>query len=75
MAAGAGVAYTEIGDVSTNPDNGQYVTAEIKNSTINSDDADSTVEVKAKDEARVINVAIGVGGAGNVAVQAHRQRR
>lgn len=69
VAAGAGVAYTEIGDVSTNPDNGQYVTAEIKNSTINSDDADSTVEVKAKDEARVINVAIGVGGAGNVAVQ------
>lgn len=68
-AVGAGVAYTEIGDVSTNPDNGQYVTAEIKNSTINSDGADSTVEVKAKDEARVINVAIGVGGAGNVAVQ------
>ena len=69
VAAGAGVSYTEIGDVSTNPDNGQYVTAEIKNSTINSDGADSTVEVKAKDEARVINVAIGVGGAGNVAVQ------
>lgn len=69
VAAGAGVSYTEIGDVSTNPDNGQYVTAEIKNSTINSDGADSTVEVKAKDKARVINVAIGVGGAGNVAVQ------
>lgn len=69
VAAGAGVSYTEIGDVSTNPDNGQYVTAEIKNSTINSDGADSTVEVKAKDEARVISVAIGVGGAGNVAVQ------
>lgn len=69
VAAGAGVAYTEIGDVSTNPDNGQYVTAEINNSTINADGAGSTVEVKAKDEARVINVAIGVGGAGNVAVQ------
>ena len=69
VAAGAGVAYTEIGDVSTNPDNGQYVTAEINNSTINADRAGSTVEVKAKDEARVINVAIGVGGAGNVAVQ------
>lgn len=69
VAAGAGVAYTEIGDVSTNPDNGQYVTAEINNSTINADGAGSTVEVKAKDEAQVINVAIGVGGAGNVAVQ------
>ena len=69
VAAGAGVSYTEIGDVSTNPDNGQYVTAEINNSTINADGAGSTVEVKAKDEARVINVAIGVGGAGNVAVQ------
>ena len=68
-AVGGGVAYTEIGDVSTNPDNGQYVTAEINNSTINADGAGSTVEVKAKDEARVINVAIGVGGAGNVAVQ------
>ena len=70
VAAGAGVSYTEIGGVSDNKENAeQHVTAEIKNSTINSDDADSTVEVKAKDEARVINVAIGVGGAGNVAVQ------
>lgn len=68
-AVGGGVSYTEIGGVSTNPDNGQYVTAEINNSTINADGAGSTVEVKAKDEARVINVAIGVGGAGNVAVQ------
>lgn len=69
-AVGAGVAYTEIGDVSTNPDNGQYVTAEIKNnSTINTDGADSKVDVKAKDEARVINVAVGVGGAANAAVQ------
>ena len=70
VAAGAGVSYTEIGGVSDNKENAeQHVTAEIKNSTINSDDAGSTVEVKAKDEARVINVAIGVGGAGNVAVQ------
>lgn len=68
-SVGAGVAYTEIGDVSTNPDNGQYVTAEIKNSTINTIGAGSTVEVKAKDEAHVINVAVGVGGAANAAVQ------
>ena len=69
-AVGAGVAYTEIGGVSADKEKAeQHVTAEIKNSTINSDGADSTVEVKAKDEARVINVAIGVGGAGYVAVQ------
>lgn len=69
-AVGGGVAYTEIGDVSTDTEDGQYVTAEIKNnSTINTAGAGSTVDVKAKDEARVINVAIGVGGAGNVAVQ------
>lgn len=74
VAAGAGVAYTEIGDVSTNPDNGQYVTAEINNSTINAIDTKANeekaaVNVTAKDTARVINVAVGVGGAGNVAVQ------
>ncbi len=70
VAAGAGVSYTEIGGVSDNKENAeQHVTAEIKNSTINSDGAGSTVEVKTKDEAHVINVAIGVGGAGNVAVQ------
>lgn len=69
-AVGAGVAYTEIGGVYADKEKAeQHVTAEINNSTINSDGADSTVEVKAKDEARVINVAIGVGGAGNVAVQ------
>ena len=73
-AVGAGVAYTEIGDVSTNPDNGQYVTAEIKNSTINTIDTDeneenAAVNVTAKDTARVINVAVGVGGAANAAVQ------
>ena len=69
-AVGGGVAYTEIGDVSTNPDNGQYVTAEIKNnSTINTAGAGSTVDVTAADTARVINVAVGVGGAGTAAVQ------
>lgn len=66
----AGVSYTEIGGVSDDKEKAeQHVTAEIKNSTINTDGADSTVEVKAKDEARVINVAIGVGGAANAAVQ------
>lgn len=70
VAAGAGVAYTEIGGVSDDKEKAeQHVTAEINNSTINADGAGSTVEVKAKDEASVINVAIGVGGAGNVAVQ------
>lgn len=70
VAAGAGVSYTEIGGVSDDKEKAeQHVTAEINNSTINTDDAGSTVEVKAEDEARVINVAIGIGGAGNVAVQ------
>lgn len=70
VAAGAGVSYTGIGGVSDDKEKAeQHVTAEINNSTINADGAGSTVEVKAKDEARVINVAIGIGGAGNVAVQ------
>lgn len=69
LAAGAGVAYTEIGDVSTDTENGQHVTAEINNSEINSVDAGSTVSANAEDTARVYNIAIGVGGAGNVAVQ------
>lgn len=69
LAAGAGVAYTEIGDVSTDTENGQHVTAEINNSKINSADAGSTVSANAEDTARVYNIAIGVGGSGNVAVQ------
>ena len=69
VAAGAGVAYTEIGDVSTGTENGQHVTAEINNSEINSVDAGSTVSANAEDTAKVYNIAIGVGGAGNVAVQ------
>ena len=69
-AVGGGVAYTEIGDVSTDTEDGQYVTAEIKNnSTIKTAGAGSTVNVMAKDTARVINVAVGVGGAGTAAVQ------
>lgn len=69
-AVGGGVAYTEIGDVSTDTEDGQYVTAEIKNnSTIKTAGAGSTVNVTAEDTARVINVAVGVGGAGTAAVQ------
>ena len=71
-AVGAGVAYTEIGDVSTNTDKGQYVTAEIKNNSIintDEDEENAAVNVTAKDTARVINVAVGVGGSGKVAVQ------
>ena len=75
VAAGAGVAYTEIGGVSADKEKAeQHVTAEINNSTINTIDTKANeekaaVNVTAKDEARVINVAIGIGGAGNVAVQ------
>lgn len=74
VAAGAGVAYTEIGDVSTDTENGQHVTAEINNSTINTIDTKeneekAAVNVTAKDTARVINVAVGIGGAANAAVQ------
>lgn len=75
VAAGAGVAYTEIGGVSDDKENAeQHVTAEINNSTINTIDTKANeekaaVNVTAKDTARVINVAVGVGGAGTAAVQ------
>lgn len=71
-AVGAGVSYTEIGDVSTDTEKGQYVTAEIKNnSTINTDEDEenAAVNVTANDTARVINVAVGVGGGSRAAVQ------
>lgn len=74
-AVGAGVAYTEIGGVSADKEKAeQHVTAEINNSTINTIDTKANeekaaVNVTAKDEARVINVAIGIGGATNAAVQ------
>ena len=69
-SVGAGVAYTEIGGVSDGKEKAeQHVTAEINNSEINSVDAGSTVSANAEDTARVYNIAIGVGGAGNVAVQ------
>lgn len=74
-AVGAGVAYTEIGGVYADKEKAeQHVTAEINNSTINTIDTKeneekAAVNVTAKDEARVINVAIGIGGAANAAVQ------
>lgn len=69
-AVGAGVAYTEIGGVSDDKEKAeQHITAEIKNSTINTASDGSTVDVTAKDTARVINVAVGIGGATNAAVQ------
>ena len=74
-AVGAGVAYTEIGGVSADKEKAeQHVTAEINNSTINTIDTKANeekaaVNVTAKDEALVINVAIGIGGAANAAVQ------
>lgn len=74
-AVGAGVAYTEIGGDSDDKEKAeQHVTAEIKNSTINTIDTKANeekaaVNVTAKDTARVINVAVGVSGAANAAVQ------
>lgn len=69
-SVGAGVAYTEIGGTSADKEKSeQHVTAEINNSKINSASAGSTVSANAEDTARVYNIAIGVGGAGNVAVQ------
>lgn len=74
-AVGGGVAYTEIGGVSDDKEKAeQHVTAEINNSTINTIDTKANeekaaVNVTAKDTARVINVAVGVGGAANAAVQ------
>lgn len=74
-AVGGGVSYTEIGGVSDDKEKAeQHVTAEINNSTINTIDTKANeekaaVNVTAKDTARVINVAVGVGGAANAAVQ------
>lgn len=70
VAAGAGVAYTDIGGASGDADKaGQKTTARIKDTKITSSAAGTVVDVKAKDTSKVLNVAVGVGGAGNVAVQ------
>ena len=69
-AVGAGVAYTEIGGVSTDKEKAeQHVAAAIKNSAITVDDG-GKITVKAIDSAKVTNVAVGVGGStGYVAVE------
>ena len=69
-AVGAGVAYTEIGGVSDDKKKAeQHVTAEIKNSTINTAAEGTKIEVKAEDNSKVTNIAVGVGGALRAAVQ------
>ena len=67
-AIGAGVAYTEIGSTSTNEDDAQQTVAEVKNTNITTVD-NSEINAKAEDDSRVINVAVGIGGAGTAAVQ------
>ena len=67
-SVGAGVAYTEIGSTSTNEDDAQQTVAEVKNTNITTVD-NSEINAKAEDDSRVINVAVGIGGAGTVAVQ------
>lgn len=69
-AVGAGVAYTEIGGVSDDKKKAeQHVTAEIKNSTINTAAEGTKIEVKAEDNSKVTNIAVGVGGALRAAAQ------
>lgn len=69
-SVGAGVAYTEIGGVSDDKEKAeQHVTAEIKNSTINTAAEGTKIEVKAEDNSKVTNIAVGVGGALRAAVQ------
>lgn len=67
-SVGAGVAYTEIGSTSTNEDEAQQTVAEVKNTNITTVD-NSEINAKAEDDSRVINVAVGIGGAGTAAVQ------
>ena len=67
-SVGAGVAYTEIGSTSTNEDDAQQTVAEVKNTNITTVD-NSEIKAKAEDDSRVINVAVGIGGAGTAAVQ------
>ena len=67
-SVGAGVAYTEIGSTSTDEDDAQQTVAEIKNTNITTVD-NSEINAKAEDDSQVINVAVGIGGAGTAAVQ------
>lgn len=70
-SVGAGVAYTEIGSTSTNEDDAQQTVAAIKNTDITTaaSASGSTVSAQATDSSKVINVAVGIGGAGTAAVQ------
>lgn len=70
-SVGAGVAYTEIGSTSTNEDDAQQTVAAIENTDITTaaSASDSTVSAQATDSSKVINVAVGIGGAGTAAVQ------
>lgn len=67
-SVGAGVAYTEIGSTSTDEVDAQQTVAEVKNTNITTVD-NSEINAKAEDDSRVINVAVGIGGAGTAAVQ------
>lgn len=70
-SVGAGVAYTEIGSTSTNEDDAQQTVAAIENTDITTAASTngSTVSAQATDSSKVINVAVGIGGAGTAAVQ------
>lgn len=70
-SVGAGVAYTEIGSTSTNEDEAQQTVAAIENTDITTaaSASGSTVSAQATDSSKVINVAVGIGGAGTAAVQ------
>lgn len=67
---GAGVAYTDIGGSSGDAAKaGQVTNAGIKGTQIESAAAGAAVSVSAVDSSKILNVAVGVGGAGKVAVQ------
>lgn len=70
-SVGAGVAYTEIGSTSTDEVDAQQTVAAIENTDITTaaSASGSTVSVQATDSSKVINVAVGIGGAGTAAVQ------
>lgn len=70
-SVGAGVAYTEIGSTSTNEDDAQQTVAAIENTDITTaaSASGSTVSAQGTDSSKVINVAVGIGGAGTAAVQ------
>ena len=70
-SVGAGVAYTEIGSTSTDEVDTQQTVAAIENTDITTaaSASGSTVSAQATDSSKVINVAVGIGGAGTAAVQ------